>query len=290
MKMSGSPPAWDACSKKPDVKLEFLNDVDMLLMFEKGIRGGVSMILKRYAKANNNYMKDFNLEEESKFIQYLDANNLYGWAISQPLPVSNFKWMTDSHLENWREISSQEGRGCILEVDLEYPKELHDLHSDYPLAPARIVVNKVEKLIPALRKKDKYVLHRRNLKQYLEMGMNLTTIRRGISLAEDAWLKPYIELNTKLRTEASSEFEKDFFKLMNNSVFGKTMQNIRNRVDIRLRTDDKLAEKLVSKPNHERTTIFSEDLVAVHIKKRNFFQQGSLSWDVNPRYLKNSDV
>jgi len=153
--------AWDACLKKTDVKLELLNVVDMLLMIEKGIRGGVSMIPKRYAKANNKYMKDFNLEEESKFIQYL----------SQPLPVSNFKWMTKSHLENWREISFQEGRGCILEVDLEYPKELHDLHNDYSLAPERIVVNKVEKLIPTLRKKDKYVLHHRNLKQYLEMGI-----------------------------------------------------------------------------------------------------------------------
>jgi len=166
-------------------------------------------------------MKDFNLKEESKFIQSLDANNLYGWAMSQPLPVSNFKWMTESHFENWREISSQEGCGCILEVDLEYPKELHDLHNDYPLAPERIVVNKVEKLFRSLRKKDTYVRHHRNLKQYLEIGMNFTKIHRGLSFTEDAWLKPYIELNTKLRTEASSEFEKDFFKLMNNSVFGK---------------------------------------------------------------------
>ena len=146
--------------------------------------------------------------------------------MSRPLPVSNFKWMTESHLENWREISFQEGRGCILDVDLEYPKGLHDLHNDYPLAPERIVVNKVEKLIPTLRKKDRYVLHHRNLKQYLEMGMNLMKIYRGISFAEDAWLKPYIEFSTKLRTEASSEFEKDFFILMNNSVFGKTMENI----------------------------------------------------------------
>ena len=106
--------------------------------------------------------------------------------------------MTESHLENWREISSQEGRGCILEVDLEYLKELHDLHNDYPLAPTRIVVNKVKKLITTLRKKDKYVLHHRHLKQYLEMGMNLTKIHRGISFAEESWLKPYIELNTKL--------------------------------------------------------------------------------------------
>ena len=99
------------------------------------------------------------------------------------------------------------------------------------------------------------------------MGMNLTKIRRGISFDEDAWLKPYIELNTKLRIEASSEFEIDFFKLVDNSVFGKTMENIRNRVDIRLRTDDKSADKLVSKPNYQGTTIFTEDLVAVHMKK-----------------------
>ena len=145
--------AWDACLKKTDVKLELLNDDDMLLMIEKGIRGGVSMIPKRYAKVHNKYMKHFNLEEESKFIQYLDSNNLYGWAMSPLLPVSNFKWMTESHLENGREISSQEIRGCILEVDLEYPKELHDLHNDYPLAPERIVVNKVEKLIPTSRKR-----------------------------------------------------------------------------------------------------------------------------------------
>ena len=161
--------------------------------------------------------------------------------------------MTERHLENWQEISSQEGRGGILEVDLENPKELHDLHNDYPLVPERIVVNKVEKLIPNLWDKNKYVLHHQNLKQYLEMGMNLTM--------------NLIKINTKLRTEASSEFEKDFFKLMNNSVVGKTMENIRNRVDIRLRTDEISAEKFVSKPNYERTTIFSENLVAVHMKK-----------------------
>jgi len=132
--------------KENDAKLELLNDVDMLLMIEKGICGGVSVIPKRYAKANNKYMKDFNLEEESKFIQYFDANNLYSWATTQPLPVSNFKWMTESELENWE----TDGKGRILEVDLEYPKQFHNLHNDYPLAPERLMVNKVEKLIPNL--------------------------------------------------------------------------------------------------------------------------------------------
>ena len=149
-------------------------------MFEKGIRGGVSMISTRYTKANNKCMNDLNLEEESKFIQYLDANNLYGWAMSQSLPVSNFKWMTESHLENWREIP------CILEVDLEYPKEFHNLHNDCPLAPERFIVNNVEKLIPNLWDKNKYVLHYRNLKQYTELGLKIKKIHQGISFTEAA--------------------------------------------------------------------------------------------------------
>ena len=164
--------AQDTCLKKTDVKLELLNDVDMLLMLEKGIRGGVSMIPKRYAKANNKYTKDFNLEEESKFIHYLDANNLYGWAMSQTLPVSNFKWMTESELENWE----TDGKGCILEVELEYPKEFHNLHNDYPLALARLMVNKAEKLIANLWDKNKYVHHYRNLKQYEELGLKIKKI------------------------------------------------------------------------------------------------------------------
>ena len=102
------------------------------------------MISTRYAKANDKYMVDFNSKEISKFIHYLDASNLYGWAMSQPLPVSGFKWMSKSQIEKWEQFSNQEGCGCILEVDLEYPKELHDRHNDYPLAPERITVNRVE--------------------------------------------------------------------------------------------------------------------------------------------------
>jgi len=117
---------------------------------------------------------------------------------------------------------------------LEYSKKLNDLHNEYHLAPERIEINKVEKLIPNLNEKKKYVLHHKNLKQYLDLGLKLTKIHRGISFDEKAWLKPYIELNTNLHSKAQNEFEKDFFKLMNNSVFGKTMENVRNRVNIRL--------------------------------------------------------
>ena len=149
-----------------------------------------------------------------------------------------FNWMIVSELKTW------ELHSCILEVDLEYPRSLHDLHNDYPLAPERVEVNKVDKLIPNLRDKKKYVIHYKNLKQYLSSGLKLTRIHRGIKFKESRWLEKYIALNTDLRTAAANEFVKDFFKLMNNSVFCKTMENIRNRVDIKLVTDKKRAEKL----------------------------------------------
>ena len=181
--------------------------------------------------------------------------------MSKPLPTHGFKWMKVSELETWENYS------CILEVELEYPRRLHDLHNDYPLAPEQIEVNKVNKLIPNLWNKKKYVLHYENLKQYLSSGLKLTHIHRGIKFEESQWLKKYITLNIELRTAAANEFEKDFFKLMNNSVFGKTMENIRNRVGIKLMNDKKQAEKLGAKPNFYHCNIFSKDLVAIHIKK-----------------------
>ena len=254
--------AWDAALKITGVELELLTDTDMLLMVEKGIRGGVSMISNRYGKANNKYMGDkFVVSEISKYIMYLDANNLYGWAMSKPLPTQGFKWMKDNELEKWEKYS------CILEVDLEYPKSLYDLHNDYPLAPEQIEVNKVDKLIPNLGYKEKYIIHYENLKQYLSLGLKLVKIHRGIKFEESPWLKKYIDLNTNLRTKAKNEFEKDFFKLMNNSVLGKTMENIRNRVDIKLVTDEKKAEKLSAKPNFKHCNIFNKDLIAIHMKK-----------------------
>ena len=254
--------AWDAALKITEVELELLSDIDMLLMVEKGIRGGVSMISTRYGKANNKYMGDkFDTNKPSKYIQYLDANNLYGWAMSKTLPTHDFKWMKVSELE------TLEKHPCILEVDLEYPRSLHDLHSDYPLAPEQIEVNKVDKLIPNLWNKKKYVLHCENLKQYLSLGLKLTNIHRGIRFEESQWLKKYITLNTDLKTTATNEFEKDFFKLMNNSVFGKTMENIRNRIDIKLVNNKKQAEKLSAKPNFNHCNIFNEDIVAIHMKR-----------------------
>ena len=253
--------AWDAALKTTKVKLELLSDSDMLLMFEKGIRGGVATISNRYAAANNKYMGDkYDPGLPSKYITYLDANNLYGWAMSKPLPTHGFEWMTEAELENWKNFS------CILEVDMEYPTGLHDLHNDYPLAPESLKVNRVDKLIPNLYNKTKYVIHCENLKMYESLGLKTTRVYRGIKFEESPWLKKYIDLNTSLRAKAANNFEKDFFKLMNNSVFGKTIENIRKRVNIKLVTTQDSLRKLAAKPNYDSFTIFDENLVAVRMK------------------------
>ena len=263
--------AWDAMLKMTKINLELLSDVDKLLMIEKGIRGGISIISNRYGKANNKYMKDYNKKEASKYLMYVDANNLYGWAMSQKLPVHSFNWMTDKELNNLfkvQVVQFWERTPCILEVDLEYPEELHDLHNDYPLCPEKVECDKgVKKLIPNLRHKNNYVIHYKTLMLYLSLGMELKKIHRGIKFIEDDFLKPYIDKNTNLRTQAKNNFEKDFFKLMNNSVFGKTMENIRNRVNIKLTTTGEQFKKLTAKPNYESRKIFNENLVSVHMKK-----------------------
>ena len=178
--------------------------------------------------------------------------------MSQPLPTDGFEWMTSKEVQSWTERQL-----CIHEVDLQYPQELHDLYNDYPLAPKKTQVDKVEKLIPNLRDKETYV------KQCLDLGLKLTKIHIGIKFEESPFMKKYIDPNTKLRTASKSEFEKDFFKFMNNSVFGKTMENIRNRVDVQLINSESKAMKLTAKPSYDHLTISDENLVAVHMKRSN---------------------
>ena len=191
--------------------------------------------------------------------------------MSEMLPTHGFKWLTDKEINNLYNnqiMQVWEKTPCILEVDLEYPEKLHDLHNDYPLCPERVKCDKgVEKLIPNLRDKTKYVIHYKNLIQCLKLGMKLKKIHRGIKFIESAWLKPYIDKNTNLRTQAKNNFEKDFYKLMNNSVFGKTMENIRKRVNVQLVTSREKFKKLVAKPNFRSRKIFNENLVSVHMKK-----------------------
>ena len=271
--------AWDACLKETRQQLELLHDYDMLMMIEKGIRGGMTHISKRYAEANNKYMKSYNPEKESSFIQYLDANNLYGWAMSQQLPTHGFKWMCDltvegviSILEKVNHSMSNIGKkGYIFEVDLEYPTKLWKKHNDYPLAPEKINVDGVEKLISHFKPRKNYVVHYRILRQYLELGMKITAVHRGISFFQSSWMEPYIRKNTELRKQATNNSDKDLFKLMNNSVFGKTIENIRKRQNIFLIDKLKKAKRLVNKPNFERATIFDKNLIAIHMKKTEIY-------------------
>ena len=197
--------------------INVINGIINVVNFVTPLR--VLKISNRYGKSNNKYMDDrYGASKPAKYITYLDANNLYGWAMSKPHPTHSFKWMNVSELENW------ENHSCILAVDLEYSQSLHDLHNDYPLAPEHLEVNKVKKLIPNLWGKKKYVIRYENLKQYLGLGLTLTKIHRGIKFEESQWLEKYIALNTELRTSAANEFEKDFFKLMINWKLWKTLE------------------------------------------------------------------
>ena len=155
---------------------------------------------------------------------------------------------------------------------------MFNLHKDLAFLPERKKVNKVEKLICSIEDKEKYVMHIRVLKQALNHGLVLRKVHRVIQFNQEDWLKPYIDMNTKLRKEAKNEFEKDFFKLMNNSVFGKTMENVRNHRDIKLVISDKRRERLVSEPSYHSHTIFSNSLIAIEMKK---------TWVkmINPLYL-----
>ena len=278
--------SWDAMLKMTNIKLELMTDVDMFQFIEKGMRGGVSYIAHRYGKANNKYMLDYDPKQPSKHIIYLDANNLYGYAMGQYLPTGNFKWLSQKKMDrlNLAAYAKDSEKGLILEVDLDYPKQLHDLHNSYPLAPEQIKEQKnmlsnyckqiaekynlstglATKLIPTLNKKERYVLHYRNLQLYIDLGLKVSKIYRVLEFDQSPWLKKYIDFNTQKRKYAKNAFEKDFFKLLNNAVFGKTMENLRKRVDVKLVTNEKQLNNLTSKPTYVSSKIFNENLVAVH--------------------------
>ena len=259
--------AWKACLKKTRIRLELLLDPDMLLMFERGIRGGITQSVNSWAKANNPYMgSNFAPYKPTKYLQYQDANNLYGWAMSQPLPTRGFKWVSIKP-SKISKLAKRKSKGYLLEVDVRYPRELHDSHNDLPFMCERMKINGVKKLIPNLYKKKRYVIHIRALDQALKHGLVLECIHRAIEFKQAAWMKEYIDFNTKLRTAAANDFEKDFYKLMNNSVFRKTMENIRKHRNINLIMNQGAYLKAVMKPNFKSGVLFGSNLMGCEMGK-----------------------
>ena len=293
--------AWDCMLKKTGVTMELLTDYDMYLMFEQGLRGGIAMISHRHAMANNPYLdKGYDPSKEHSYIYYGDANNLYGHSMSQALPIGNFKWSKERDINKLiRAYATSESQGCIVKCDLHYPHELHDEHNDYPLAPERLLVrdemlspyqielkaklgigaDTLPKLVPNFRDKVGYVCDIRNLSYYLDKGLDITKIHKVITFDQRPWMRDYITFNTDRRKEAKNEFEKDFYKLMSNSCFGKTMENLRERVNMRFFSSNshwgknrtvhlRTIERNCASPLYKGHTIYNNDLAAIHLKRK----------------------
>ena len=216
---------------------------------------------------------------------YFDVNNLYGSAMTEYLPYGGFEWMTEEEINNFDLSSNRKdnSKGYILEVHLEYPSELHDYFDDYPPAPEKlkvtndmlskyssdiankhgIRVGEVNKLIPNLGNKKNYVIRDRNLPLYTSLGMKVTKFYRILKFKQSDWMKKYIDFNTEKRKNANNNYEKNFFKLMINSVYGKTMDSLRKSVNVKLIDNAKDYVKSVSRPTFVSQKIFSKNLVAI---------------------------
>ena len=272
----------EAEKKNETFQIELITDIDMYLFVEQNIRGGLSQISKRYAKANNKYMKNYDKNHIDEYILYLDANNLYGYGMSAYLPQGDFKWNNDEWTkEKILALKDETDIGFMFEVDLHYPEELHDLHNGYALAPINMQIknnhlnewqkedrkeSKITKLCTSFEDKQKYGVNYRLLKLYIQLGVVVKKIHRVLQFKQSPYMKSYIMKNTNERTQAKNDFEKDFYKLMNNSVYGKTMENVRGRINFKFVSNEKKA--LGIRNRRTRHTIFNETLVGVHLLKK----------------------
>ena len=273
-----------AMLKETKINLELITDIDIYNMFEKcgAIRGGVSQISHRHAKANNKYMTNYDETKEDSYIFYGDANNLYAYGMLQHLPTGNFKWNEDEWTtEKILNLDDRADTGYLFDVNISYPVELHDKFNQYPPLPINMSIkkeylnewqqkdyheSKIKKLCCTLLPKNNYVVNYRYLKTALSLGCKLEKVNRVLQYSQSNFMKSYIMKNTELRTKAKNDFEKDYYKLMNNSVFGKTMENVRNRINFRLITTEKEAFN-VKGTNLKRFTIFDENLVGLHMQR-----------------------
>lgn len=253
--------AFDGMLKITDIKLELLTDFDMLLMFERGIRGGLTQVSERYLKA-----------EQDVAIINVDSNNLYGGASTFQLPCGDFEWV-DPESVDLMEVRDDSEVGYIAEVDINIPEELHDYFNSYPPLPEKQTPpgSKFPKLLATLSNKSHYVIHYRVLQFVVSHGCKLIKVHKVISFRQSQWMKPFVSINTKKRTVSTNIFAKNLWKLVTNSTFGKSIESIRKRIDLRLVETWKVAEKLIARPNYQRHTIYDDNLVAIHMRKTKLF-------------------
>ena len=270
--------SWQAMLKMTKIELELISNPDMYLFLMDTIRGGISVCNKKHVIADNKYI-DKNTKN-NKYLMYLDANNLYGVSMIKSLPYKNFKWSDNLKLDK-----IQTG---IYEVDIEIPTNLHKKFKGYPLAPEiknipednlskyqtylnnklNIKYNeKDKKLILDLLPKKNYKIYYKNLEYYINLGVIVTKIHKILTFDEKPFLKEYIDLNTELRKNSKNDLEKDLFKLMNNAIFGKSMENVLNRLNIKLiNNDPEKLLKLIRQPNFQHAYQISDKLCLVESK------------------------
>ena len=289
--------SYTACFKRSGETIDLLHDIDMLRLFERGIRGGLTYVNKHQVQA---HIPELNNNQDGNIhLAYIDQNNLYGSSLCRPLPHSEFTWVDSDELERLSnpsailQLEDEADYGYLFEVDLEYPSELHATTADFPLAPENAYIEEdmfspfmkqlyrdmsaqrvckqkyvgYRKLLLTQYEKHYYVCHYSILKFYLEMGMRLVRVRSAIRFRQKRFVEPYIKYNSKRRAEARNAFEKDYYKLKNNSFFGKTMEDVRRRIDYRLLTSFDQLEKLESSPLFVDVDIFSPFVTGVHMFK-----------------------
>ena len=290
--------SYMACFKRTGEKIDLLQDIDMVRMFERGIRGGLTFVNKHQVKARIPELG--NNQDGNIHLTYIDQNNLYGSSLCRPLPHSEFSWLDEEELKHFAnsqhilDLEDEGEWGYLFEVDLSYPRELHTSTADFPLAPesgfieedmfspfmksyftalchargkASCKYDPTRKLLLTQYDKEQYVCHFSILKFYLLMGMGLKRVRSAIRFRQKRFVEPYIRYNSERRACAQNAFEKDFYKLKNNSFFGKTMEDVRHRIDFKLIINFEKYEQLKCSPLFLDRDVFSDKVVGVHMFK-----------------------
>lgn len=274
---------WACALKESGISLELLSDPNHYLFFEKGLRGGVCQASARHVETNDPESSNFDPEQEISRILSFDANGLYAFCMQKPLPCANFRFLSEKEVSSFDlDLAVQDTQqGFVLEVDLEYPPELHPSHSSFPLAPEKRVVSyellspyqkqlvelfglprdaSETKLLLTLLDKEKYICYHENLKLYVDLGMKVKKIHQIMAFSQKPFLRGFIEQNHTIRQQATNAFQKNLSKFFMNSVYGKTLQNPRHFTELRLCTSKEQFSKAFQKPNLLQFRILSEDV------------------------------